>query len=138
MAGGIERRRRAWLVVVLHESSQAILEIETGGEMFADRPRMTVAQSVVEPLVVAVVEALLLERPFEIPIDLGHEDESRVSFVNASDRPRPEDGAIEPPGPPEHVGQDEHRHVAAHAVALTGDARKLPDHCLLQRWAGIV
>ena len=45
---------------------------------------------------------------------------------------RPEGIGADAPGALEHVGQDEHRHVAAHAVALPGDAFQLADHRLLQ------
>ena len=42
-----------------------------------------VLQPVVQPLVVAKVESLLLEVPFEIPICLGHEEEVRVRLLTA-------------------------------------------------------
>ena len=42
------------------------------------------------------------------------------------------------PGAFEHVGQDQHGHVAAHAVALPGDLRQLADHRLLRGGVGVV
>ena len=45
--------------------------------MAAHRLGVLVLEPVVEALVVAVVEALLLERPLEIPVGLGGEDEVR-------------------------------------------------------------
>ncbi len=42
------------------------------------------------------------------------------------------------PGAFEHVGQDQHRHIAAHAVALPGDSRELADHRLLQVRVAVV
>ena len=39
---------------------------------------MPFAQAVVESFVVGVVEALLLQRPFQVPVDLGHEEELRM------------------------------------------------------------
>ena len=42
------------------------------------------------------------------------------------------------PGPLEHIRQHEHGHVAAHAVALPGDAQQFPDHRLLKRRIGVV
>ena len=42
------------------------------------------------------------------------------------------------PGPLEDVGQDEHRHVAAHAVALPGDLHQLADHRLLRGRIAVV
>ena len=59
-------------------------------EVLAHRPGVPFAKPVVEPLVVGVVEALLLQRPFQIPIDLGHEAEARDALAHALDRLRPE------------------------------------------------
>lgn len=72
MFGRVERRGGARFVVVFQESHETVLIIEAGEEVLAHRAGVAVAQSVQEPLVVAVVEALLLQRPFEIPIDFGH------------------------------------------------------------------
>ena len=38
----------------------------------------------------------------------------------------------------EHVGQDQHGHVAAHAIALPGDSLQLADHRLLQFRVAVV
>ena len=66
------------LVVVLEEAREVVLVVEIGPQVLAHRPRVPVAQAVVEPLVVGVVEALLLQRPLEVPVDLGHEAGTRV------------------------------------------------------------
>ena len=68
-----ERGRRPRLVVVFHEAGQLVLIVEPGVEMLAHRPGVPLAEAVVEPFVVGVVESLLLHRPFPIPVDLGHE-----------------------------------------------------------------
>ena len=78
-----ERGRRARLVVVLQEARELVLVVEPGVEVLAHRPRVAFAQAVVEPLVVGVVEALLLQRPFQVPVDLGHEAEARDSLAHA-------------------------------------------------------
>jgi hypothetical protein len=44
-----ERRSRPRLVVVFQEARQLVLLIEPGVEMLAHRPRMSLAQAVVEP-----------------------------------------------------------------------------------------
>ena len=116
-----ERRGRARLVVVLQEADHLVLVIEIGVEVLADRPDVAVAQPIVQPLVVGVVESLLLQRPFEIPVDLGHEAEAGRLLAHARGGSRPEGLRAEAPRPLEHVGQHQHRHVAAHAVALSGD-----------------
>ena len=71
-----KRRGGPRLVVVLEEAGQLVLIVEPGVKMLADGPGMAFAEAVVEPLVVGVVEALLLERPFQVPVDLGHEAEA--------------------------------------------------------------
>jgi hypothetical protein len=53
--GGVAR-----LVVVLEKADELVLVVEAGSQMVADRPDMALFQAVVEPLVVAVVETLLL------------------------------------------------------------------------------
>ena len=88
-----------------------------------------VHESVVEPLVVAVVEALLLQRPLQVPVRLGHEhgtrDATRARRRSRSASSRPAVAA--PPRSPqvrvEDVVHHEHRHVAADTVALIGDRR---------------
>ena len=127
-----ERGSRPRLVVVFQEAGQLVLIIEPRVEMLAHRPGVTLAQAVVQPLVVGVIESLLLQRPFQIPVDLGHEPEVRMLPPHGLGRLRPEELGPDAPGAFEHVGQDQHGHVAAHAVALPGDSLQLADHRLLQ------
>src|SRR5262249_45594775 len=61
----------ARLVVVLQKASHLVLIVETREEVFAYRPGMTIAETVIEPFVVRVIEPLLLKRPFQVPVDLG-------------------------------------------------------------------
>src|SRR5262249_37085066 len=63
-----ERRRGPWLIVVFEKSGQFILIIQPGVEVLAHGPRMAFTEAVVQALVVGVVEPLLLERPFQVPI----------------------------------------------------------------------
>lgn len=58
--------------------------------MGADGSGALVDQAVVEPLVVAVVEALLLEVPFEVPVRLRDEEEIGVALADLADDVRPE------------------------------------------------
>ena len=135
---GRERRRGPRLVVVLQEAGQPVLVIEPGQEVLAHRPGVPLAQAVVQPLVVGVVEPLLLQRPFEVPVDLGHEAEVGDLLPHAPGRLRPERLGADAPGPLEDLGQDEHGHVAAHAVALPGDLQQLADHRLLRGRIAVV
>ena len=56
---------------------------EVGVQVAAHRLGALVREPVVEALVVAVVEALLLERPLEIPVGLGDEDEVGMARLDA-------------------------------------------------------
>src|SRR5262245_62289691 len=85
-----ERRRCSRLVVVFQEAGQLVLVAEFGVEVLAHGPGLTGMEAIVEPLVVCVVEALLLQRPLEVPVDLGHEAEVRHSLPHALRRLRPE------------------------------------------------
>ena len=129
------RRRRASvgrdprLVVVLQEPHQPRLVAEVGAR---GAPRTGAASAVdepvVEPLVVAEVEALLLQLPLHVPVRLG--DEQHGPGCRARTRPmhlRPELRRPAParPARPRSARtrrlSHQHRHVAADAVALVGD-----------------
>ena len=107
-------------------------------EVLADRAGVALLQAVVEPLVVGVVEALLLEGPLEVPVDLGEEEEARDLGSDGLRGPGPERRGGDPPGPLEDLRQDEHRHVAADAVALAGDPPELAEHRLLEGRVAVV
>jgi hypothetical protein len=94
--------------------------------MAVHRVGALVQQPVVEAFVVAVVEPLLLQGPFEVPVGLGDEQEVGVALADLGDRVRPEvlgrcRARPFAPGLREHVGHQQHGHVAAHAVRLVGD-----------------
>ena len=91
-------------------------------EMLAHRSGLPLTQAVVQPFVVGVIEPLLLQRPFQVPVDLGHAQEVRIFPPHGLGCLRPEEVSPDAPTPFEHVGQDEHGHVAAHAIAWPGDA----------------
>ena len=117
-----ECRGRPRLVVVFQEAGELVLIVDFCAEMLAYRTRMTFAQSIVEPFIVGVVEPLLLQRPFSIPVDLGHETEVRMLLAHGLGCLGPKEFDACAPSPFEHVGQDQHRHVAPHAVALPGNS----------------
>ena len=124
-----EGRRRPRLVVVLDEADEPPLVFEVGAEVPVHAVGALVHEAVVEPLVVAVVEALLLERPLQIPVRLGDEHEAGAIGLDRADqrgpvlvrRPR---RRASTPRPLEHVVRHEHRHVAAHAVALARESSR--------------
>ena len=59
--------RGARLVVVLEEARQPVLVVEPGAQMGANGAGIGMAKAIVEALVVAVVEALLLQIPIRGP-----------------------------------------------------------------------
>src|SRR5207245_2285915 len=91
---------------------------------------------------------LRLEGPLEVPVRFGHEDEVRPALAHARDGRRPEgivDGRAAvgraraiAPGPPDDVWQHQHRHVAAHPIALRGDAVDHPEDRLTESEVAIV
>ena len=124
--------------MVFEKTRELVLVVQPGVKVFAHRPGVPFAKAVVEPLVVGVIESLLLHRPFPVPIDLGHKLEVRVFPPDGLGRLRPEGLSGDAPGAFEHIGQDEHRHVAANAVALSGDSLQFADHRLLQFRVAVV
>ena len=77
-------RRGARLVVILEEARQPILVVEPRPQMGANGAGIAMAKAIVEALVVAVVEALLLQFPFEVPIGLGQEREAAMGVAHAA------------------------------------------------------
>ena len=99
---------------------------------------MALSQTIVKPLVVGVVKALLLERPLQVPINLGHENEAGLARACSRDGGGPEIGGPDSPGPLEHIGKNQHRHVAANAVAHRRDVLQFAGHGLLQSRVGVI
>ncbi len=83
-------------------------------------------EPVVEALVVAQVKPLLLQGPLHVPVRLGHEQHVGKLALHAPDQRRPvilgggRAGPLAPRAGEDLVGH-QHRHVAAHSVALPPD-----------------
>src|SRR5262249_4896968 len=102
---GRKRGCRPRLVVVLQKAGEFVLIIQPCVKVFAHRTGVVLTKAVVEPLVVRVVETLLLERPFQVPVNLRHEDETGHSFAHALSRLWPEERRALTPGSLEDLGQ---------------------------------
>src|SRR5262245_25447152 len=89
--------RGAMPVAVLQEAGQTAPVVEPRPEVIADRPGVMLAQPIVESLVIGVIETLLLQGPFEIPVGLRHERELRNNLTNTLSRCRPEERRAIPP-----------------------------------------
>jgi hypothetical protein len=81
---------------------------------------------------------LLLQRPFQVPINLSHETKPRNLRPNLLGGPLPEGLRPAAPGSFEDVRQNEHGHIAAQAVTLTADPQQFSDQCLLRRSVAVV
>src|SRR5215469_13092932 len=78
------------LVMVFEKAHRLFLKIFVRVKMLAHRPRVLVQKTVVEALIVGKIKALLLERPFQIPVNLGHKEEIGLLRVNGLECKRPE------------------------------------------------
>src|SRR5512139_3520377 len=88
--------------------------------------RTVMGEPIIEPLVIAEIESLLLELPLKVPVGLGYEDDLRMPRPQCPDHLQPELRLGPGPGTRapralEHLVDEKHRHVAAHAVALLGN-----------------
>ena len=87
-------------------------------KVLANRPRLALLEAVVQPLVIAVGKTLLLQGPFKIPVDLGHEGKVGIFRVNRCRCFGPERFRGISPGALTDFRQHQHRHIAAYAVAF--------------------
>jgi hypothetical protein len=75
--------------MILNESDQSVLVSRFCAEMKPDALGRVALQAVVQPFVVAEVESLLLQLPFEVPVGLGDELELRMVPFDGRDDRRP-------------------------------------------------
>src|SRR3974390_1551357 len=99
--------------MILQKTDKSVLIRHISGQMRAHGHGITALQSIVQTLVVAVIEPLLQERPFEIPVNLGDEEKPRIAFADRRDDSWPVLRFRRPhaPGPRKYVISHEHRHV---------------------------
>src|SRR5215471_244054 len=112
--------------MILDEAEQSSLVGKIGTEMKADALCMGVFHPIVELLVVAEIETLPLEFPFQVPVSLRDKEKFRMLVLSGRDhvhpilcfRPRP---GTRTPSPFENRVHRQHRHVTANAIALLGN-----------------
>src|SRR5262249_17806998 len=75
--------RRAGFVMVFQKAGQFLLVIKPCIEVLSYCSSLTSAQSIVQSFVIGKIKSLLLERPFQIPVDLGHKAELRVPLAHS-------------------------------------------------------
>src|ERR1700733_13373500 len=105
MSGPWEYRCRAGLVMILQKPYEFALIIKTRIQMFADRSNVPGLEPVVQPFIVAIIEALLLQGPFQIPIYLRHESKGRMCLADYLRCLGPKRLRDDPPGTRKDVGQ---------------------------------
>ena len=74
---GGERCRGPRLIVIFDETEQLLLIGKVSTKMKSNILCIFMLQPVVEPLVIAKVESLLLQFPLQIPVSLGNEERSQ-------------------------------------------------------------
>src|SRR5580704_11080988 len=79
---GRKGRRSPRFVVVLEEAEQLLLVGKVSAEMKPNSLCIVMLQAIIEPLVVAEVEPLLLQLPLQVPISLGDEAEVWMRFLD--------------------------------------------------------
>src|SRR5208282_4740305 len=92
-------------------------------------------QAIIEPLVVAEAEPLLLQLPLQVPVSLGNEEEVRLRSLDGKDHVAPVFGwrpftRTAAPGAFEDLVQQKHGHVATDAITLRGNTGDGCDYCL--------
>src|SRR6516165_378278 len=105
--------------------------------MQPDALRSSVFQTIIEPLVVAKIESLLLELPLQVPICFRDQLKPRMRLLHRGNDLPPILGCrvrspAAAPGSFEDRIDEQHRHVASHTVALLRDAGKRRDGTLSQ------
>src|SRR5271165_1675485 len=103
--------------MVLEEANQPLLVGKVSTEMEPNTLCIVMLQTVIEPLVVAEIEPLLLQFPLRVPVSLGNEAEVRMRPLNGRDHVTPVLGGrplpcTTTPGAFEDLVQQKHRHVA--------------------------
>src|SRR6516225_5676606 len=66
-------RRGARFVVIFEEAGEFVLVSEVGLEVSPYGCGMALTKAVVQTFIIGIIEALLLHRPLEVPIDFRHE-----------------------------------------------------------------
>src|SRR6266487_449949 len=98
-----ERCRRTRFVMVLDETHQLVLVIETSGKVQSNAFRVVVFEPIVEPLVIAIVESELLQIPLQVPIGFRHKKHTGMLQPHGGDHLTPVlfwRGSGPPPPPP--------------------------------------
>ena len=144
---GAEDLGSARLVVVFEEVCAAAEHFRVAAQVLAHGGGARVDQVVVEALVVGVVEPEGLQFVFQAPVGFSDEEKVRVAAPHGVDRLRPElpcgrRASLRwrnlPPGSLKDIVQHQHGHVAAHAVALSGDSEQRLDERVPQVGVAVV
>ena len=127
----VEHGGASRLVVVLDEANGASLHGGIRSQMGPHLAgRRTADEEVVQPLVVAGIEALVEQHRLEVPVGLGPEHEVRADRSRRTDHRRPVAAASVgcrasrrtiAPRAVEHVVEHQHRHVTAQPIAAIGE-----------------
>src|SRR6516162_11186713 len=111
--------------MIFEEAQKLFLVGQISVEMKASAFCVVMLQAIVEPLVVAEIKVLLLQLLFQVPIGFSDEAEVTVSMLDRRNHVNPIlrgrcRSCATTLGAFENGIQEQHRHIATHAVALRG------------------
>ena len=121
-----ERKSRGGsrFIVVFQKAQQLPLVGQVSAKMKPDAFRIFMLQPIIKPLVVAEIEAMLLQFPLLVPVSLGNEADVRMRSLNGGDHVIPVFGRRSLPSSAapralENLIQQKHGHVATDAITLS-------------------
>src|SRR5271169_5183966 len=89
LLGGRKGRCGPGLIVVLEEAKQLLLVGKVGTKMKPNSLCIVMFQAIIEPLVIAEVEPLLLQFPLQVPVSLGNEEKVWMFSLESRDHVTP-------------------------------------------------
>src|SRR5215217_1524810 len=124
-----KRRRCPRLVMIFDKPDKLFLIPQVGAQMKPYALSRVMFKAVVEAFVVTVIKPLLLKLPFLVPVRLSHEENVGMTLPHSLDHFRPvlffrTRPCTMSPCALEDGRHEQHRHIAAHPVALCGKRSK--------------
>src|SRR5208337_3167884 len=89
LLGWRKGRSRTRFIVVLDEAQEFVLICRIGAKMQADAFRILMLQPVIQPFVIAEVEAFLFQLPLQVPVGFGDEAEVRSQLLDSGNHVNP-------------------------------------------------
>src|SRR5659263_312392 len=120
----------AWFVMILKEAGKLILIVRCCIKMLTHSSCMAFTQTVIKPLVIGIIKALLLHGPLHIPVHFGHEAKTRNFVTDGLNGDWPEGFRFAAPCLFKNLRHDQHCHIASYSVALFRYTKEFSCHSL--------